>query len=102
MEFLVEIEVQYPPSGDPAERARLIEAEAKRAAELAEAGIIRRLWRIPGRWANAGLWEAPDATALHNAISSLPFYPWLKVTVHPLAEHPSDPQKRKSEGTRPR
>lgn len=91
MEFLVEIEVNFPPDGDPRQKAELIAAESKRARELAAAGIARRLWRQPGRWANFGIWEAPDATALHEAISSLPFYPWLKVVVKPLAAHPSDP-----------
>ena len=91
MEFLVEIEVRWPPDGDPARKAELIAAEAKRAGELAAEGRIKRLWRIPGRWANVGLWQASDADELHKAIASLPFYPWLDVTVRPLALHPSDP-----------
>ncbi len=91
MEFLVEIEVTFPPDGDPQQRADLIAAEDKRGRELAAEGIIKRLWRQPGRWANFGIWEAPDATALHTAISSLPFFPWLKVKVNPLAAHPTDP-----------
>ncbi len=77
MEFLVHIDVLWPGDGDRAERERLVAAEGVRARELAEAGIIQRLWRIPGRWANWGLWAAPDATALHAAIASLPLYPWL-------------------------
>jgi muconolactone D-isomerase len=91
MEFLVHIEVMWPGDGDRAEHERLVAAESARARELAEAGIIRRLWRIPGRRANWGLWVAPDATALHAAIASLPFFPWLSVEVHPLAAHPNDP-----------
>jgi muconolactone D-isomerase len=93
MEFLVHIEVRWPPDGDPQERDRLVSAEAVRARELAADGTIKRLWRIPGRRANYGLWSADDATALHTAISSLPFYPWLDVEVIALAEHPSDPQR---------
>jgi muconolactone D-isomerase len=93
VEFLVEIDVQWPADGDAERRTQLVAAEAQRAAELAEAGIIKRLWRRPGRWANFGLWEAADAGELHQAIASLPFFPWLKVTVHPLAVHPSDPAK---------
>ena len=85
------IDVRWPPDGDASELARLTAAERARAAELARAGRIRRLWRIPGRRANWGLWEAPNATALHDAISSLPLYPWLAVDVHPLAAHPHDP-----------
>jgi muconolactone D-isomerase len=91
VEFLVHIQVNWPPDGDPVELARLTAGERTRAAELASEGRIRRLWRIPGRFANWGIWEAPDADALHAAISSLVLYPYLDVTVHPLAAHPSDP-----------
>lgn len=91
MEFLVHITVNWPPNGDPELKQQLIAQEGKRARELAEAGTIRRLWRIPGRWANVGLWEAPDATLLHEALSSLPLFPWAKTEVQPLARHPSDP-----------
>lgn len=91
MEFLVNIEVDWPPEGDPNELARLTAAERARAGELGREGRIRRLWRIPGRRANWGIWEAKDATELHAAISSLPLFPWLSVEVHPLAQHPSDP-----------
>lgn len=91
MEFLVNIETEWPAEGDPDELARLTAAERARAQELVAEGRIRRLWRIPGRRANWGLWEADDATQLHEAVSSLPFYPWLSVEVYPLARHPSDP-----------
>ncbi len=91
MEFLVRIETEWPPEADPDGFAQLTAAERARARELAEAGVIRRLWRTPGRRANWGLWEADDATALHAAVSSLPLFPWLRVEVHPLALHPSDP-----------
>ncbi len=91
-EFLVSIEVNWPGDGDPEERDRLIAAERARASELVAAGTIRRLWRVPGRWANWGIWSAANAGDLHDAISSLPFYPWLEVTVRPLAPHPSDPK----------
>jgi muconolactone D-isomerase len=92
MEFLVHIQVEWPPDGDADELARLTSAERTRAAELAAEGRLRRMWRVPGRWANWGLWEAPDATALHEALSSLPLYPWLSIEVEPLAAHPSDPE----------
>jgi muconolactone D-isomerase len=91
MDFLVEIEVQLPPDTDPGRKAELIAAEAARAQELAAKGTIYRLWRVPGRWANVGVWCADDATELHEALCSLPLYPWLEVDVTPLAKHPSDP-----------
>lgn len=99
MEFLVHIEILWPPEAGEARREEIAIAEAKRAKTLAEEGIIRRLWRIPGRRANWGLWEAPDATTLHQAIASLPFFPWLSVEVHPLAVHPNDPSSTGSPRT---
>ena len=92
MEFLVSIEIQWPPDGDPEEKERLFAAELARGQELARRGVMKRLWRVPGRWANWGLWEAPDASALHAALTSLPLWPWMSVQVHPLAEHPNDPR----------
>ncbi|HEU4702940.1 MAG TPA: muconolactone Delta-isomerase family protein [Conexibacter sp.] len=88
MEFLVRIQLTIPPELAPEQRARLAEAEARRGRELQEAGTIVRIWRIPGRTANAGVWEAPDATALHEAIASLPMFPYLQADVTPLATHP--------------
>ena len=93
MEFLVHIEVHWPSDGDPVDLERLTAAERKRADELAAEGLIRRLWRIPGRRANWGVWEATDATALHAAITSLPMFPWLDIELVPLAAHPSDPER---------
>lgn len=93
MEFLVHIEVRWPPDGDPEEVRRLTAAERLRGRELAAEGRIRRMWRIPGRRANWGLWDAPDATELHAAIASLPFFPYLEVEVIPLAAHPTDPER---------
>ena len=94
MQFLLHIEVTWPPDGDPGEKDRRIAAEALRARELAAEGVIKRLWRIPGQWATWGLWEAADATALHAAITSLPMWPYLDVEVFPLADHPNDPGSR--------
>ncbi|MEX2549043.1 MAG: muconolactone Delta-isomerase family protein [Nitriliruptoraceae bacterium] len=91
MEFLVQIEIDWPADADEDRREQLFAAELARGQQLAAAGIMKRLWRVPGRWANWGLWEAEDATALHAAISSLPLWPWMDITVHPLAAHVNDP-----------
>lgn len=92
MEFLVQVEIEWTPDGDASELARLTALEREHARQLADAGMIRRLWRIPGRRANWGIWEAPDATALHAALVTLPLWPWQVVHVYPLAAHPSDPE----------
>lgn len=91
MEFLVHIDVDLPANLPDSEAARLYEAEGTRAAELARLGVLVRLWRIPGRRSNVGLWSADDATALHAALSSLPLWPYMDIAVDALARHPNDP-----------
>jgi muconolactone delta-isomerase len=89
MEFLVHMEVTARiESGD-----ELLAKEAERARQLAEVGVLRRLWRVPGRRANWGIWVASSIDELHAALASLPLFPYLNITVHPLASHPNDPHR---------
>jgi muconolactone D-isomerase len=87
MEFLLSIEVRLPHDMAPEERDRLLAAERRRGGELAAAGTIRAIWRVPGRFANRAIWSAADATSLHEAITSLPLWPYLDVEVTPLGAH---------------
>jgi muconolactone D-isomerase len=93
MEFMVHIKNTFPADGSKELLAQLVKQEGERAAELAANGIIKKLWRRAGQKSNVGIWVADDATQLHSALSSLPFFPWLEVEVWPLAEHPNDPKK---------
>jgi muconolactone D-isomerase len=45
------------------------------------------MWRVPGRVANVGIWQATDATELHEALASLPLFPYIDARVTPLAQH---------------
>ena len=93
MEFLVRFETITPGSMPAAEREELRVRERERAMELRAAGTLVRLWRVPGRRAVVGLWEAPDATALHEALASLPTFPWMDASVEALATHPQEAKK---------
>ena len=66
-------------------------AELARAKELHAQGIFVRMWRVVGHPANWGLWHAKDATELHQALTSLPIWPYMKVSVIAMARHPVDP-----------
>jgi muconolactone D-isomerase len=88
VEFLVEIDIRLPPDLEVRSRAALLEAELAQGKVLAEAGLLRAIWRVPGRLANRAIWDAPDATALHAALVSLPLWPYMEVTVTALAQHP--------------
>jgi len=93
MEYLVHITIALPPGMPGDERQELYAAESVQAASLAKAGRLVRLWRIPGRTANWGLWQANDATELHDALTSLPLWPYMDIEVIPLARHPNDPAR---------
>lgn len=90
MEFLVRSENRMPPETPQERRAELKAAERARAVQLREQGVLKRLWRVPGRNATVGLYEAADPAQLHEALMSLPMSPWLDVTVEALATHPQE------------
>ena len=91
MEFLVNMRNAIPADMDPKLHDDLYRAQGQRAAELSAEGRIKRLWRVPGRRENWGLWEAPDATALHAALASLPLWRYQDIQVIPLAGNGNDP-----------
>jgi muconolactone D-isomerase len=93
MDFLVRIEIELPVDLAEERVQELTRRESERARELASAGVLLRLWRVPGRRANVGLWSAPDATELHSALTSLPLFGYMRIEVEPLARHPSDPPR---------
>lgn len=88
MEFLVEIQVNFPPDLPAEQLGAVVERETIRGRELKEAGTIVRIWRIPGRRANVGIWAGADADEIHQAITSLPAFPWIDARVTALATHP--------------
>jgi muconolactone D-isomerase len=94
MEFLVEVDIALPADLDETRRTQLLAAELERGKALAEAGVLLAIWRVPGRLANRAIWSAADATALHDALVSLPLWPYMDIAVTPLARHPVAPSCR--------
>ncbi|MEV0800959.1 muconolactone Delta-isomerase family protein [Kribbella sp. NPDC050281] len=60
-----------------------------RALELQRAGVWPQLWRIVGEYANFSIFDVPSNDSLHDLLSSLPLFPYMRVQVTPLAHHPS-------------
>ncbi|MBL1098366.1 muconolactone Delta-isomerase family protein [Streptomyces coffeae] len=90
MEFLVRAENLLPNDTPDDVRDQLKKAERARAMELREGGVLKRLWRVPGRNATIGLYAAEDPAALHDALTSLPMWKWMDVSVEALATHPQE------------
>ena len=88
MQFLVQLETNLPPDLPEDRRQALAAAEAARGRDLLADGTVVMLWRLPGRLANVGVWSAEDPNELHDALVSLPLWPWMTVTITALAAHP--------------
>lgn len=92
MEFLVNIKLKWSDDMAPDFKEKIIREEREHAAELVKSGTLVRMWRVPCRFENWGVWRAGDATELHQIITNLPANPWMyDITVLPLARHPVDP-----------
>jgi muconolactone D-isomerase len=102
MIFMLRIDVSLPPEMPQADKDKLRERENARAMELINEGTLVRIWRIVGRIANFSLWEAPTLETLHEKLSSLPMFPYMKVDVTPLINHPATEAAEARNGRAPR
>lgn len=88
MLFLVHIVVDGAKI-DSGERADLLADERRYSQRLQQAGKWVHLWRVAGQWANYSVFDAENHEELHELLSGLPLFPYLHITVTPLAAHPS-------------
>jgi muconolactone D-isomerase len=101
MLFLIHFEVTVP-ADTPAElKEQLRQGEHARAFEFIEAGKLRRIWRPVGTADTCCIWEADSLEELHAAVRSLPLYPYMKLSVTPLVEHPVTVAWKKEHGSMP-
>ena len=101
MQFMVNIEVAVPADLPQTQKDDLRRRENDRAMELMKGNKLRRIWRIVGQVANFSIWEADSLEELHANIGSLPLYPYMKVTVTPLVQHPVTEAWTKANGALP-
>nr|WP_294544235.1 muconolactone Delta-isomerase [uncultured Rhodopila sp.] len=89
MLYCVQMDVRIPYDVDPSHVDTLKADEKARAQELQRAGKWVHLWRVAGRYANVSVFDVTDHDELHTILSSLPLFPFMDITVTPLAWHPS-------------
>ena len=100
MEYLTVMVTKVPEGTSSTKVDELRSAEAVRAADLAKAVHLVRLWRPPlgpGEWRSIGLLRATDEAELREILASLPLHIWMQVTITPLNPHPNDPEYRASQ-----
>jgi muconolactone delta-isomerase len=94
VEYLVTMITRVPAGTPEAAVDDLRAREARRAAELARAGLLLRLWRPPlqpGEWRSLGLFSAPNDDSLEQALASMPLRIWRSDEPLRLSAHPNDP-----------
>jgi muconolactone D-isomerase len=88
MLFHVIMDVRIPHDVDPQKTKQRGEEEHERAKQLQKEGKWLHLWRVAGKYANISVFEVESPAELHEILSSLPLYPFMKVEVTALCKHP--------------
>jgi muconolactone D-isomerase len=89
MLYLVEMDVQVP-SHLSAEAFDTLKAQEKELSHSHQRdGKWRHLWRVAGRYANVSIFDVGSHDELHIMLANLPLFPFMKIQVTPLAQHPS-------------
>jgi muconolactone D-isomerase len=89
MLYLAHMIVDIPATLAPEEAARIKADEKAYAQELQRSGKWVHLWRVVGEYANYSVFDVASNDELHDLLSRLPLFPFMKITVTPLAKHPS-------------
>ena len=89
MFYCVRMDVRVPHDVDKAAFEELKVEEKARAQQLQRDGKWPHLWRVAGCYANISVFDVTDHDELHSILSSLPLFPFMDITVTPLARHPS-------------
>lgn len=94
MEFIAEVHINLPDSLQGEELEALRTRERARGKELWREGVIKRIWRIPGKKHVLAIYKAANATALQEIFETFPMYQYMDIDVRPLARHALEEEPR--------
>jgi muconolactone D-isomerase len=89
MLYHVRMDVRIPPDLPPDEAEAVKAREKAYARRLQQEGTWVHLWRVVGEYANYSVFDVAGNDALHDVLSNLPLFPYMTISVTPLAAHPS-------------
>jgi muconolactone D-isomerase len=89
MLYHVRMDVRIPLDMDADVKADLVAREKAYAQEVQRSGRWPHLWRVVGEYANYSVFDVASNDELHSLLSTLPLFPYMKLRVTPLAQHPS-------------
>ena len=90
MLFHVRMDVHLPADLDPQVRTNTLAKEKAYSQRLQREGKWPHIWRIVGEYANISIFDVESNDELHDLLSHLPLFPYMDISVTPLARHPSD------------
>lgn len=90
MLFHVRMDIRLPHDLAPETRGEIVTREKEYSQRLQRAGKWPHIWRIAGEYANISIFDVESNDELHELLSGLPLFPYMKIRVTPLAAHPSD------------
>ncbi|AUH67251.1 MULTISPECIES: muconolactone Delta-isomerase [Gordonia] len=90
MLFHVRMDVRIPHDMDLTVREETVAREKAYSQELQRSGKWPQIWRIVGEYSNYSIFDVESNDELHEILSGLPLFPYMDITVTPLATHPSD------------
>lgn len=89
MLYLVRMDVNIPVDL-PVETVNEIKVREKvYSQDLQRDGRWCHIWRVVGEYANYSVFDVASNDELHQLLSQLPLFPYMKIAVTPLAAHPS-------------
>lgn len=89
MLYLVHMVVELPATLAPQEAQAIKARERDYAQNLQRQGAWKHLWRVAGEYANYSVFDVASHDELHELLSGLPLFPYMRLKVTPLARHPS-------------
>jgi muconolactone D-isomerase len=89
MLYLVRMDVNIPRDLPLLEANEIKAREKAYSQDLQRDGRWKNIWRVVGEYANYSIFEVPSNDELHQLLQGLPLFPFMKITVTPLAAHPS-------------
>lgn len=89
MIYLVRMDVELPVDLPAADADELRSREREYSKKLQRDGRWQELWRVVGEYANYSVFDVASNDELHELLSGLPLFPYMRIHVTPLARHPS-------------
>ena len=89
MVYVVEMDVHIPETWSEEKQANYFAREKECSQKWQATGKWKYLWRVAGRYANISVIEVDSPDELHQILSSLPLFPYMKIKVTSVCQHPN-------------